>query len=175
MATSGAHLLLLLRHAVAEEPTAGQADAERRLTAEGKRKLRDVVAGMRALDLPVDVVLTSPLRRTRETAAIVADGYGLADDRVVATPALAPGGAADDLRAALGKCARCEGVVLVGHQPDLGELASILLVGTPGLVPLPFKKAGLAGITVGALPPRQAGVLEFFLTPAQLRRIGRER
>jgi hypothetical protein len=53
------------------------------------------------------------------------------------------------------------------------ELASVLLVGTPGLVPLPFKKAGLAAISVASLPPRAAGTLEFFLTPGQLRRIGR--
>ncbi len=172
---SGAHLLLLLRHGIAEDPSANQPDEERRLSGEGKRKLREVVAGMRALELPVDVVLTSPLRRTRETAVIVADGYGLADDRVVATAALAPGGSSDELSSILGAYAQCDGVVLVGHQPDLGELASTLLVGTPGLVPLPFKKAGLAGIAVGSLPPRRAGVLEFFLTPGQLRRIGHPR
>jgi phosphohistidine phosphatase len=169
----GAPLLLLLRHAIAEEPSSDQPDQERRLTGEGKRKLREVVAGMRALELPVDVILTSPLRRTHETAAIVAAAYGLGDDRVIDTAALAPGGTAAELFSALAAHARCESVLLVGHQPDLGELASTLLVGTPGLVPLPFRKAGLAAIAVGSLPPRNAGTLEFFLTPGQLRRIGR--
>jgi phosphohistidine phosphatase SixA len=63
--------------------------------------------------------------------------------------------------------------VLVGHEPDLAALASTLLTGTPGLVHMAFRKAGLAGIVVASLPPRSAGALEFFLTPAQLRRIGR--
>ncbi|MBI3770249.1 MAG: histidine phosphatase family protein [Deltaproteobacteria bacterium] len=169
----GAPLLLLLRHAIAEDPISDRPDEERRLTGEGKRKLREVVAGMRALELPLNVILTSPLHRTRETAAIVAGAYGLEDDRVIDTPALAPGGAAAELFGALAEHVRSESVLLVGHQPDLGELASILLVGTPGLVPLPFKKAGLAAIIVGSLPPRSAGTLEFFLTPGQLRRIGR--
>ena len=169
----GARLLLLLRHAIAEDPTPDRRDEERRLTGEGKRKLREVVEGMRALALPVDVILTSPLRRTRETAAIVATGYDLDEAAVIDTPALAPGGGADEVFAALQPHARAEAILLVGHQPDLGELASTLLVGSPGLVPLPFKKAGLAGIAVASFPPRAAGRLEFFLTPGQLRRVGR--
>ena len=172
MATDG-HLLMLLRHGIAEDAAPGEADADRRLTGEGKRKLREVVAGMRALKLPVGVILTSPLRRARETAEIVAVGYDRDETSVIATPALAPAGARDALFSALGSHPHAEGIVLVGHQPDLGELASVLLVGTPGLVPLPFKKAGLAAISVASLPPRAAGTLEFFLTPGQLRRIGR--
>ncbi len=169
---SGPHLLLLLRHAIAEDVSRTGEDEDRRLTGEGKSKLREVVAGMRALALPVEAILTSPLRRARETAEIVAAGYDI-EDRVVVTAALAPGGGATELFKALGACGGAQGVVLVGHQPDLGELASTLLVGTPGLVPLPFKKAGLAGIAVESLPPRAAGLLEFFLTPGQLRKIGR--
>src|SRR6185369_15832144 len=46
----GGHLLLLLRHGIAEDAAPGETDASRRLTGEGKRKLREVAAGMRALD-----------------------------------------------------------------------------------------------------------------------------
>ena len=172
---NGGKLLLLLRHAIAEDAADGQRDEERRLTGDGRRKLREVVEGMRALELPIDVILTSPLKRTRETAAVVAAGYELDDAIVHDTPALAPGGGAEEVFAALRAHTSADAVLLVGHQPDLGELASTLLVGTPGLVPLPFKKAGLAGISVASLPPRAAGTLEFFLTPGQLRRIGRAR
>jgi phosphohistidine phosphatase len=166
------HLLLLMRHAIAEDQSATRNDEDRRLTGEGKRKLREVVAGMRALELPVEAVLTSPLRRAVETAAIVADGYGI-PDAVQLLPALAPGGGCDAVLGALGDVGRPAGVVLVGHEPDLAGLTSTLLVGTPGLLHLGFRKAGLAGVVVASLPPRNAGTLEFFLTPAQLRRIGR--
>lgn len=163
---------MLLRHAIAEDRSDSGRDRDRRLTGEGKRKLRDVVAGMRALDLPVERVVSSPLERARETAEIVAEGYGL-DDGVDVSPALAPGAGPDAVLAALAEVGRPSGVVLVGHEPDLAALASTLLTGSPGLVGMGFRKAGLAGIVVATLPPRSAGALEFFLTPGQLRRIGR--
>ena len=166
------HLLLLMRHAIAEDQSPTRTDEDRRLTGEGKRKLREVVAGMRALELPVEAVLTSPLRRAVETAAIVADGYGI-PEAVQLAPALAPGGGPDAVMRSLGDIGRPTGIVLVGHEPDLAELTSTLLVGTPGLLHVGFRKAGLACVVVASLPPRAAGSLEFFLTPAQLRRIGR--
>ena len=166
------HLLLLLRHGIAEEAAASHRDQDRRLTGEGKRKLREVVAGMRALELPVEAVLSSPLRRAVETAEIVAEAYGLAD-AVEITPALAPGAGPDAVHAALATIGAPSGVVLVGHEPDMGALASTLLVGTPSLLQMGFRKAGLAGIVVASLPPRRAAALEFFLAPGQLRRIGR--
>jgi phosphohistidine phosphatase len=169
---AGPHLVMLLRHAIAEQTSGSGRDADRRLTGEGKRKLREVAAGMRALELPVDAILTSPLRRAQETAAILAGAYD-AGDRVEVTPALAPGSEPDHVLKALGSCRSAFGVVLVGHEPQMGELVSTLLVGTPSLVRVAFKKAGLAGIVVESFPPRAAGVLEFFLTPGQLRRIGR--
>ncbi len=166
------HLVMILRHAIAEDASASGRDEDRRLTGEGKRKLREVVAGMRGLELPVDRILTSPLRRAIETAEIVAEGY---DGRpeVGHTAALAPGAGPDAVFAALAEVGRPSGVLLVGHEPDLAELASTLLTGSQGLVHMAFKKASLAGIVVASLPPRGAGALEFFLTPGQLRRIGR--
>ncbi len=166
------HLVMLLRHAIAEDQSATARDEDRRLTGEGKRKLREVVAGMRALELPVERVVSSPLRRAVETAEIVAEAWGSPED-VDLMPALTPGAGPDAVFAALANVGRPSGIVLVGHEPDLAALASTLLTGTPGLVHMGFRKAGLAGIAVASLPPRGAGALEFFLTPGQLRRIGR--
>ena len=169
---AGPHLLMLMRHAIAEDESDTGRDEDRCLTGEGKRKLREVVAGMRALGLPVECVLSSPLRRTVETAEIVADGYGLSA-KIAVSDALAPGAGPDAVLRALGEVGRPSGIVLVGHEPDLAALASTLLTGTAGLVHMGFRKAGLAGVVVATLPPRSAGGLEFFLTPGQLRRIGR--
>lgn len=169
---AGPHLVMLLRHAIAEDPGPSRSDADRRLTAAGRRKMREVAAGMQALDLPVDVILTSPLRRAQETAEILAETFDR-EDATEVCKALAPGGDTDALFAALAPHRSATGLVLVGHEPDMGELLSALLVGTRGLVRTSFKKAGLAGISVPGLPPRAAGVLEFLLTPAHLRRIGR--
>ena len=175
---SGDHLILVLRHGIAEPESPSVPDEERALTSEGKRKVREVARGMQELELPIDRILTSPLRRARETAAIVADAFGLADG-VEVTDALSPGAGAEAVFRALASGrhsarASARATVLVGHEPDLGELVSTLLVGTAGLLQVQFKKAGLAGVAVASLPPRAAGVLEFFLTPGQLRAIGRK-
>jgi phosphohistidine phosphatase len=165
-------VVLLLRHGIAEAPSPGCVDEERRLTVEGARVLAEVAAGMRALALPVEAIVSSPLRRARETAAIVAAAFRV-EDRIDALRALEPGAGPDAAIAALAAYREASGVLVVGHQPDLGEIASTILVGTPGLVPLPFGTAGLAGIAVTALPLRAPGVLEFFLTADQVCRIGR--
>lgn len=163
---------MVMRHAIAEDRSATGRDEDRRLTAEGKRKLREVVAGMRALELPVERVLSSPLRRAIETAEIVAEAWDSSEE-IEITSALAPGAGPDAVISALGEIGHPSGVMLVGHEPDLTDLVSTLLTGTPSLIHVGFRKAGLAGIVVSTLPPRSAGSLEFFLTPGQLRRIGK--
>jgi hypothetical protein len=49
------------------------------------------------------------------------------------------------------------------------------MTGSASLAPLPFKKAGVAAIELSALPPRSAGLLQWFLTPGQLRDIASSR
>jgi phosphohistidine phosphatase len=119
-----------------------------------------------------DVVLSSPLRRAEETAAAVA--AVLAPELAIEIyPLLAPGNAVTDMLAGLRQYRRARHLMLVGHQPDLGHLASHLLTGSATLVLLPFRKGGAAAIQVPGLPPRAAGTLQWFLAPKQLRMIGR--
>jgi len=130
--------------------------------------------GLKRLGIVPDVVLSSPLSRAQETAQIVA--RALAPDLPVQIyPALAPGHAPTEVLSGLRAHAAATHLVLVGHQPDLGVLASHLLTGSSGLAPLPFKKGGVAAFAVAALPPRRHAVLQWFLTPKQLRAIGRRR
>lgn len=166
--------IFLLRHGLAEDAAPDGSDDARALTAGGARKTRAVARGLRRMRIAPAVVLSSPLRRAEETARIVAEV--LAPDTAVEifaplAPGNPPGMVARGLRAHRG----AGQIVLVGHQPDLGELASYLLTGSEHALPLPFKKAGAAAITVSALPPCAPGTLEWFLTPIQLRAIGRRR
>src|SRR2546423_1896228 len=64
--------LYVVRHAIAEEAAEGQADASRKLTSDGERKLKRVVAGLRGLRVRFDRVLTSPWTRARQTADALA-------------------------------------------------------------------------------------------------------
>jgi phosphohistidine phosphatase len=163
--------LYLVRHGIAAVPSADALDADRALTAEGTRKITRVASGLQRLGVEPDVILSSPLRRARETAALLANALA-PQHSVEVYEALAPGGAPADVLRGLRVYRSAHHLVLVGHQPDLGELASQLLAGSPGRVCLPFKKGAVAAIDVSSLPPRASAALRWFLTPKQLRAIG---
>jgi len=164
--------LYLLRHGIAADAAAGLSDADRALTAEGARKLKGIAGGLKRLGLSPDVVLSSPLRRAQETAAVLVAGVNPSLP-VEVYDRLAPGHSASDVVSALRPYRGAQQIVLVGHQPDLGELASYLLTGAPGRVPFAFKKGGVAAIEVSSVPPRSAGLLLWFATPKMLRAAGR--
>jgi phosphohistidine phosphatase len=164
--------IYLVRHGIAGPPPAGMSDGDRRLTAEGERKMRRAALGLKRLAVAPDVVLSSPLTRAERTAALVIEA--LAPDLPLEIYApLAPGHSAAEILHGLHPYRAARQLMLVGHQPGMGELASHLLTASSQVVPLEFKKGGVAAIGVGGLPPRAAGVLEWLMTPKQLRAIGR--
>jgi phosphohistidine phosphatase len=164
------HVIYLVRHAIAAPATAGMSDADRALTPEGQRKMQRIAAGLAHLGVAPDVVLSSPLRRAQETAAVVASVL-LSESSVEIYPPLAPGHAADEVLKGLRPYRSMRDLMLVGHEPDMGLLASHLLTGSATLVPLPFKKGAVAAVQVDTIPPRAAGELLWFMTPKQLRAI----
>ena len=160
--------LYLIRHGVAEEQgDAWPDDTKRPLTEEGMNRLRKGARGLAALGVSFDVVLTSPLVRTKQTADIVAGAF---DPRpsIVTVDALAPGGSAQAVIADLEKQSRRKCIALVGHEPGIGELAA-RLAGSRH--PFEFKKGAVCRIDVEALPAAGPGTLRWFLTPRILRAI----
>ena len=164
------HTLYLVRHGIAEDASSEGGDAERALTTEGKRRMKEIARGLQKMDVAPSIVLTSPLRRARETAEIV-HGVIAPDAPLNIYPPLDNAHPIEEIVSRL-PSERSHQIMLVGHQPSLGELASYLLTGSAGLVPLPFKKGGVAAIVVYSIPPRSPGALEWLLTPKQLRAIG---
>jgi phosphohistidine phosphatase len=157
--------LYLLRHGIAvERGTRGyERDADRPLTLKGRRKLRHVIAAMRVMDLRFDVILSSPLVRARETAKIASKRLR---KKLTLTQHLAPGASAAALVRLLQRLKR-EDVLLVGHEPDLSRLASLLLTGGWNL-PLVLRKGGLCKLSIERLRNGRCAVLEWLLTPQQM-------
>ncbi|MEZ5294156.1 MAG: phosphohistidine phosphatase SixA [Vicinamibacterales bacterium] len=162
--------LYLVRHGVAalrgpDYPD----DAARPLTPEGAERFRLVVQGLRALGVSVDVVLASPYERARETAEILCAGLR-PKPKLLLTPALEPGRKPAEAFAAIEQAAasgrRSSRFALVGHEPDLGELAARLL-GAKGAVE--FKKGAVCRIDVARAMPTGPGTLRWFLPPRALR------
>src|SRR6266850_8250767 len=113
--------LYLIRHGLAEDR--GEAwpdDAKRPLTEEGMSRLRKQARGLARLGVAVDIVLTSPLVRARQTAEIIAAGLDLRP-HVAAIDSLAPDCPYAALAADLEKHSRKTRIALVGHEPCIGE------------------------------------------------------
>jgi phosphohistidine phosphatase len=159
--------LYLVRHAIAEESSSTGRDADRALTREGEAKMRRVAQGLRAIEVRLDLILTSPYRRAAETADVLAAALGGVERRALAE--LAAAGDIGALLAALRPYRQVEAIALVGHQPDLGHLASHIMTGSPDLCPLPFKKGGVACLEIASPRGNLRGDLAWFMTPRQLR------
>jgi len=162
--------LYILRHGLAVEyGTAGYAnDADRPLTPKGERKLCLIAEAMEGLELSLDLVLSSPYKRARQTAEIVADMLKLTR-KVEFSQTLEPGGSPKELIEMLKSIKpQPEGVMLVGHEPYLSSLISLLLAGDTS-VQVVMKKAGLCKLSVDTLKHGRCATLEWLLTPRQLR------
>ena len=160
--------LHLVRHAIAEEPRPDLSDETRRITPDGEKRMRRAVAGLAAIGVEFDVVLTSPLRRARDTAAILAGGLG--DVAVETLDALAPDGEPRAILRAIEERRSLGSIALVGHEPVLGRLLAGLLGRGVADAGFPFKKGAVARVEW----PRAGtpAALEWFLPPRLLRRLG---
>lgn len=160
--------LILLRHGIAEERSNDLPDHDRRLTAAGQQRTRAVLERVRALGILAERLVSSPLVRARQTAAIAVE-CGIAPAMEL-SGAMAPG--ADPmpwLTAWLTEAPAS--LMLVGHEPDLGLLASHLIAAPAGSIR--FRKAGLARIQLTDPEPIRSGTpgggcLTLLLTPKAL-------
>ncbi|MGA2247386.1 MAG: phosphohistidine phosphatase SixA [Verrucomicrobiota bacterium] len=162
--------LYLLRHGLAVErgERGLEDDSARPLTVKGRRQLRKSAGAIRKLGGRIDLILSSPYRRARQTAEIVARELKL-KKRLKYAQALAPGGAVRNLLRQLGREQPApDKVLLVGHEPDLSRLVSLLTSGSQQLQ-LDFKKGGLCKLEGGKLRAGKCASLVWLLTPKQMR------
>ena len=134
----------LLRHAVAEDRAKSGRDADRELTEDGHKRARDVARGLAELEPGIELVLTSPYVRARQTAEPAAKALRLASklrETGSLEPASDPQEILDEVRAE-----KVEAVLLVGHEPHLGTLLGRLVSGRAGLE-MPMRKAAVARLT----------------------------
>lgn len=151
--------IYVLRHGEAEERETGLADRDRKLTAKGKKDLKEVLKIARKAETAPDLILTSPLRRAKETATIAADILGCKS--VVETRNLLPGASPEQIWSEISTDYKVDSILLAGHQPHLGSLIGLLLEAA---IMVDLKKGALVRIeTHGKLgPPR--GVLKWMIT-----------
>ena len=160
--------LYIVRHAIAaDRGSEWPDDAKRPLTERGTSRFKEAVKGLRRLDITVDEIFTSPLVRAKQTADLLAAGLeGKAPVKIL--DVLAPGHAPGSVMTQLARVAKRRRIAIVGHEPDLGELAAHLIGAGRAL---PFRKGGVCRIDLGSLTSKRAASLVWFLPPAVLRQV----
>jgi len=162
--------LLILRHGLAGErsDSATEPDSARALTKEGRQKMRRIAGGMKSLEVKPDLILTSPYIRAHQTAGIVAKALNC-EKRLHLAPALEPDGNPKELIDSLKNQSRkCAQVLLVGHEPYLSRLISLLISGDTRIA-IALKKGSLCLLSTESLQYGRCATLEWLLSPGQLR------
>lgn len=162
--------LFCLRHGVAVErdPKSFPDDSRRPLTLKGEDRVRLVCDAMQALELSFDGIISSPFLRARQTAEIIANGLGLRRDLQFREELTPTGDPKALLRFINRRQPAPENLLLVGHEPYLSELVSVLICGQPDAA-IDLKKNGLAKLEVpGRLKYSRCATLNWLLSPRQL-------
>jgi phosphohistidine phosphatase len=164
--------LFILRHGLAVEPgAAGFAkDPDRPLTPKGERKLGRIAEALIELEIGFDCILSSPYLRARQTAAIIAEGLDLSK-KLELTEHLTPAGSGRKLIDLINhRVPQVQNVLLVGHEPYLSELISLLLSGSRDLA-VEMKKGGMCKLTTDTLEYGRCARLEWLVGPKHLCRM----
>ena len=164
--------LLIIRHGPAGEreqwEAQGKDDRLRPLTPAGSREMREVSEGLKRLTPSLPMVVTSPLVRAAETAAIVGSSYAC---RIMELEELSPDSTPNEVVGRL-RDQPHEILAVVGHEPHLSSMTGYLLTGSPSSF-LKLDKGGACLVAFRGAPEGGHGVLHWLMTSHDLRRLGK--
>jgi phosphohistidine phosphatase len=159
-------ILYLMRHASAGLRRDNPAlDVKRGLIKEGKDQCMLMARMLSALKVQIDVVVSSPLKRSMQTAQFVATELGY-DGRVEISPALAPNATFAAFQDMLVAYSGYEGMLAVGHNPVLFQFLGRLITGNGGAA-IRLRKGSIARVDLEHHPPR----LQWLIDPRTARNI----
>jgi phosphohistidine phosphatase len=168
--------IYILRHASAGIKRVNPVlDHKRPLDKEGKRHCLQLAYVLNAMNLQFDLIVSSPLKRSMQTASLVGTETGY-EAKILPSVALAPEASLTQFQALLQESSPYENLLLVGHNPNLTLFTASLLVpatkspitsmnGTGGIAPVRLRKGSLARINV----TRSAATLQWLLDPRTIR------
>ncbi len=162
----------MLRHGKAEERSlAVKSDAKRKLTEEGKKELCCIAKSIKNMNIKFDFIASSPLLRARQTAEIVHSHVKSKKRTISYWNELRPESDIMLVMRRLTLLNPVASVLLVGHEPLLSSLISIMISPNNHNVAISIKKGGLAHIQGFVKNSTVSGTLRSIMTPKQLRRL----
>jgi phosphohistidine phosphatase len=117
-----------------------------------------------ALDVQVDAIIASPLKRSTQTASLVGNELGY-EGKLQIDPGLRPEAGLADFRKLLEKYARQEAIMVVGHNPNLSQFLGAVISDSGCEASVELKKGAVAKVEMR----RTSGSLQWCLTPKILR------
>jgi phosphohistidine phosphatase len=159
--------IYFLRHASAgQRLTNAKKDEKRGLDKDGIEQCGYIGRALAALGVHVDIIVSSPLKRSTQTASLVGNEMGH-EGKLALENGLRPEATFSDFQKMLAKYARQDSVLLVGHNPNLREFLGRVISGSGCEAAIDLKKGAVAKVETR----RSSGSLSWCFTPRILRTI----
>ncbi|MBZ5491496.1 MAG: phosphohistidine phosphatase SixA [Acidobacteriia bacterium] len=154
-------LIYFFRHASAGKTMLNPKKDERRpLDEEGILQVRYIGRLLANLDVQVDQIISSPLKRARQTASLVANELAF-EGAVQIEDALRPEAGFEQFRTVLARYKSYDAIMVVGHNPSFTEFLSKSISGPNGATHIDFKKGAVARVEMNG----RTGTLDWLVTP----------
>lgn len=166
--------IYIIRHAIAVEPGAPgyEDDSLRPLTSKGSEKMTNIARGLKSLGVRFDLVLSSPYTRALQTARILLKAMKMDKEQLVITEHLAPMGFPEQVIGEMNEnYAHLDSVAIVGHEPNLSALISLLVAGDVELA-INMRKGGVCCLSAENLLHERRATLEWLMMPKHLVALG---
>ena len=158
-------IVYFLRHASAGEHLVNpKKDEKRALDKEGIEQCGYIGRALAAMDVQVEVIVSSPLKRCTQTASLVGNELGH-EGRLQTDAGLRPEAGLADFRKILEKYSRMEAVMVVGHNPNLSQFLGAVISDSGCEAAVELKKGAVAKVEMR----RSSGMMQWCLTPKVLR------
>lgn len=159
--------LYILRHASAGERRSNPIlDRKRPLDKDGKRYCLQLAHVLNALKFQFDLIVSSPLKRSLQTASLVGTEMGY-ESQILMSNALAPEATYPEFQKLLSECRNYENVLVVGHNPNITQFLAALLVPPNTATPpqIRLRKGSIARLSL----IRGPATLQWLLDPRPVR------
>lgn len=158
-------ILYFLRHASAGQSlTNPKKDEKRGLDRDGIEQCGYIGRALSAMDVQVDLIVSSPLKRAAQTASLVGNELSY-EGKLQFEDALRPAASFADFRRLLDKYAKRESIMVVGHNPNLSEFVGRIISETGCEASVDLKKGAVARVELS----RHSATLQWCFTPKILR------
>ena len=154
-------IIYFVRHASAGQKKLNpKKDEKRPLDSEGVHQSTQVGRILSAMEASVDAVISSPLKRATQTAALIANEIGY-DGKLHLENALRPEAKYDHFREMLRKYSKAEALMVVGHNPNFSEFLGRMVAENGGRAHIDMKKGAAAKVET----EQKRYVLNWMVTP----------